>query len=348
MRHPGGGNVRLYGPYKHRDRWRVVRRERGKEDVVCSYETEARARAVIAEFKAITEGRTVTEALKAFKEHQTSERMAPNTILATTGALNRILGPKRDEMMVADITPRKAQALYNAMRAKGKAVASEHGSLERAKAWGAWMATVGWVKSSPFADVKYIGEPRKGRDQLRLDEARILVESCLSRATRGSIAVLCYLVLGVRQGELRALTGRDVDDGGTLLWIARGKTKSAKRHLEVPAFLAAHLARLAAEVGQLGRVFPGSKEWVRRHTDAACTVAGVPRVTPHGLRGTHSTLAVRGGSSSALVVAALEEASRSMGHASTGITASTYVAPGAVDAATARTLFKVLSGGRNG
>lgn len=346
MRNAGGGNVRLYGPYRHRDRWRVVRRERGKEDVVRSYDTEEQARAVVAEFKAITEGRTVTQAVDAFIA-DIKGRSAANSVKATAGALNRMLGPKRHEMMLADVTPRRAQAMYDALRSSSEySVATQHGCLERAKAWGQWMAKQGWVKADPFARVERVGEPNRGRTQLRINEARQLVDSCLQHADHGSIAVLCYLLLGVRQGELRALTGRDVDDGGNLLWIERGKTKAAKRHLEVPDLLAGHLARLAEASGQLGRVFPGSKEWVRRKTDLACTRAGVPRVTPHGLRGTHTTLAVRGGSSSAMVMVALEETSRSVGHASTGITASTYVQPGTTDLATARNVFKVLTGGR--
>ncbi len=356
MRHRGGGNVRLYGPYRHRDRWRVVRRERGKEDAVFSYDSEEKARAVIAEFKAITEGRTVTQALDAFLAHLRSIPRAPNTVTATSVALRRILGPGRDETMLADITPRRAQALYDKLRAdgakaaaagkRGGSIASQHACLERAKAWGVWLASQGWVKANPFEAVARVGTAERGKKQLRLVEARLLVDSCLARGDRASVAVLCYLLLGMRQGEVRGLIGRDVDDDGRIVWIERGKTRAARRHLEVPDALAVLLAALAKEAGALGRILPGSKEWARRQTALACDRAGVPRVTPHGLRGSHSTFAVRGGSSSAMVMVALEEAARSMGHASTSITASTYVQPGATDSAAARSVFRVISGGR--
>jgi integrase len=344
MRSQGG--IRAYGPYPHRKQWRVVIRERGQRDLVRTFDTEEKARAVVEELRSLAEGKTVSQALDAFLKHLRGIQRAPNTINATRGGIRRMLGPHLATMMVRDLTPSRARAMYDAMRARVPSVASQHGALERSKAWGAWMSSQGWARGNPFAGIKPIGSARRGKPQLRLDEARQLVEYCVSKPDRETVSVLCYLLLGIRQGELRALAGRDVDDGGALLWIERGKTRRARRHLEVPPLLAPHLKALADQAGQLGRVFPGSKEWVRKATDRVCAAAEVPRVTPHGLRGTHSTLAVRGGTSSSMVMAALDEAARSLGQASTQVTLNHYVAPGAADDAAAKTVLRVLAGGR--
>src|SRR5205814_4834774 len=57
-----------------------------------------------------------------------------------------------------------------------------------------------------------------------------------------------------------------------------------------------------------------------------CKLADVPIVCPHSLRGLHSSLAVEGGATSAIVAAAL-------GHGSDAITLKHYIAPSAVAAA---------------
>lgn len=346
MRQQGG--VKAYGPYPHRRKWRVVFRERGEKDLVEDYDTEEQARAVIDAFRSAAQGKTVSQAVDDFLAYQRSIPLAKNSILATRGALRCMLGSAIAAMMVSELSPLRARAMYEAMRARTKSVATQHGALERSKAWGAWLASKGWTRGNPFHGIKPIGRKKKGKVQLRITEARALVDYCVTRGDRAAAAVLCYYLLGVAQGELRIVTGRDIDEGGTLLWIERGKTEKRRRHLEVPPILAPILKRLADEAGPAGLVFPGSKEWSRQITDKITKAAGVTRVTPHGLRGSHSTHAVRGGASSALVMSALDEAARSMGHASTAVTKAHYVAPGATDAATAQNVLRVLAGGRSG
>jgi integrase len=98
--------------------------------------------------------------------------------------------------------------------------------------------------------------------------------------------------------------GRDIDDGGRLLWITKGKTESSTRKIAIPDLLVPHMARLALAAGPAGGLFVGASalkdkkkhrvDWLRRHVERVCKLAGVPVVGCHGLRGTFSSLAVGG------------------------------------------------------
>ena len=70
-----------------------------------------------------------------------------------------------------------------------------------------------------------------------------------------------------------------------------------------------------------------------------CDAAGVPKVTAHGMRGLHSTLAVENGVSAHVVAA-------SLGHESSTTTIQSYVKPEAVSGAQQRRVLTVLEGGR--
>ena len=70
-----------------------------------------------------------------------------------------------------------------------------------------------------------------------------------------------------------------------------------------------------------------------------CEAAGVPKVTAHGMRGLHSTLAVEHGVSAHVVAA-------SLGHESSTTTIRSYVKPEAVAGAQQRRALSVLEGVR--
>ena len=70
-----------------------------------------------------------------------------------------------------------------------------------------------------------------------------------------------------------------------------------------------------------------------------CDAAGVPKVTAHGMRGLHSTLAVENGVSAHVVAA-------SLGHESSATTIQSYVKAEAVAGAQQRRVMTVLEGGR--
>ena len=81
------------------------------------------------------------------------------------------------------------------------------------------------------------------------------------------------------------------------------------------------------------------RDWVRKWVKRICEVAGVPKVTAHGMRVLHSTLAVENGVSAHVVAA-------SLGHESSATTIQSYVKPEAVAGAQQRRVMTVLEGGR--
>jgi integrase len=158
-----------------------------------------------------------------------------------------------------------------------------------------------------------VGRENTGKPQLRLDEARTLTAWLLKRAAHDerATAVLTQLFLGLRSGEVLGRQVRDVDNDGKLFWIESGKTKNARRGLEIksPA-LQALLAKQVSSRKPEDRLFGAHRKaqysanalwkWLTKF----CKSAGVPRVCPHSLRGLHSTLAMEHGATSGLVAAA--------------------------------------------
>ena len=154
------------------------------------------------------------------------------------------------------------------------------------------------------------------------------------------MAALMSLVMGLRAGEVVSRVVRDLDDEGRLLWIPDSKTEAGKRTLQVPDFLRPYLlaARGGEEVGRPALRVP-RRNWPRKWVQRICKAAGVPRVTAHGMRGLHGTLAVETGMSAHAVAAAL-------GHESVTTTLRELRQGGSRSERPAATsVLRVLSGG---
>jgi integrase len=80
------------------------------------------------------------------------------------------------------------------------------------------------------------------------------------------------------------------------------------------------------------------RDWPRESVQRICEAAGVPRVTAHGMRGLHSTLAMEAGVTGHVVAA-------SLGHESVSTTIQSYAKPEAVAGAQQRRALTVLVGG---
>ena len=348
--------TRIYGPYedKKRGSWTVVTVEppdEGEDEGARSarrFASEEEAHRFIAELEEelTLEGPiTVEAALVEYERHLAAKGNKPGTIATTMRRLESMCS-LRGERRLSRLRDVSARGAYDSLAASGVAADTHRNILGEAKTFGKWAVKMGHLRRNPWAVVEPIGRRRKGKMQLRVDEARRFVAKCLELGDDGAVAALCCLLLGLRASEVVQRVGRDVDDGGSLLWIDRGKTFAAARVLDVPEVLRPLLVRQAARAsscvpmgGTPGPLFSHSRFWLRDQVARICILAGVPVVCPHGLRCTHASLAMAAGASSALVAA-------SMGHASDAVTLAHYASPGAVAAGAQERLLKVLAGGR--
>ncbi|MBC7976756.1 MAG: hypothetical protein H7138_17415, partial [Myxococcales bacterium] len=62
--------------------------------------------------------------------------------------------------------------------------------LANAKTFGDWCVKQGWIATNPLAEIECVGQRNRGKKQLRLDEARRLVDLCLRKANEGDEAAV--------------------------------------------------------------------------------------------------------------------------------------------------------------
>ena len=345
---------RVYGPYKARKGYRLVVAEAQarKSIMVPSIEAGEQLRADLEHALRARGDRSVADALSEYQDYLQRVRGAV-TAAPITRAIARFLG---EVATLGALTPARAAARYEAETRRviaGKdqtvAAASHRTVLGQCKRFYAWALEHGYVAQNPFAAVRPVGKPKAGKSQLRIDEARRFVGLAVDKAQQGdraATAALLALFLGMRAGEVLGRCVRDLDDGGRVLWITRGKTDNARRRLVVPEVLRPLLSRLA--VGQsaeallfgtspVGQGRPLTDAWLWGQVQRLCDEAGVPRVSTHSLRGLHSTLALEAGATAGAVAAAL-------GHGSFQITAKHYAAPGTVDRMRSKVVEQTLSG----
>jgi integrase len=341
---------RVLGPYRDagRDRWRLILADAEGGRRTLYYPTEAAARAAArrlsAELADLT-ARTVGDAVDAYGEHLAGE-VKPVTRAQNLYRLGRFLAGA-EGLELRRLTTEKCAELYAALRSTGLAVDSHRAMLGAVRTWLRWCVGQGWIASNPAEGVRGQGRRRRGKTQLRIDEARRWRDVALALAPRepGALAALLTLYLSMRASEITGLRVRDVDDGGRVIWIAESKTEAGRRCIEVPeqpATLRALLVALAGDrpgdallFGRHWRDWP--REWVQR----ICELAGVPRVTAHGMRGLGATLAVAAGLAPELVAA-------SLGHEDPAVTLAHYAQAGAVETSRRRAALTVLEGGLGG
>jgi hypothetical protein len=103
--------------------------------------------------------------------------------------------------------------------------------------------------------------------------------------------------MGMRASEVTDRLVRDIDDDGRVLIIPHAKTRAGVRRLRIPEVLQPLLAALATAKEQNERLFgaDANRYWLRLAVRRICRIAKTPIIGPHGLRGTHATLAVQAG-----------------------------------------------------
>lgn len=283
----------------------------------------------------------MTQAIDKYEAWQKARGLKPSSYETTRQRLDKFLADLATAT-VATITERRAKTLYEGWVTRAP-VDTHRNMLAETKTFMNWCVAQGWVKRSPFASVKGVGKKRKGKPQLRFDEARKWYDAALELASVevGAIAAICTFVFGQRASEVARLAVRDLDDGGRLLWVADSKTEAGKRTLEVPDDLRPLLQQLTTGKAATEPLFgPGrTRYWVYYWVQRVCDLARVQKVCAHAMRGLHSTTAVEHGATPKIVAAAL-------GHTSAAVTERHYLAPGTTARATQRAALSVLAGGR--
>jgi integrase len=262
---------------------------------------------------------------------------------------------------ITDITPKRAQALYEELirRPSEKTgrqleTASHRFYLELGRSFFAWAVRKGHLLHSPFKDVRPVGRPATGKRQLRASEAERFMSTALrlfdAENDGMALASALLLIFGLRASEALSRRVRDVDGlkGKWLLWIddeagaVSLKTRNARRHYEVPSFLVPRLEKLVAGRPADDWLFganpaggPKCRQLLWSAVRRICAAAEVPPVCPHSLRGLNATLGVEAGVVPHAVAAAL-------GHGSFAVTAKHYAQPEAIVSARTARVIEVL------
>lgn len=370
MPRPPSGKPYVCGPVKHRRKWRlVIYTPRGpgrRSTYIRSFVTEAEAKTWKREFQrtAAAAGRTVNDAVVEYLDAYLRKRKG-NKEGSIATSRHRLAAILDFDMPLGDLTPRRAEDLYEQMIDEGYgkdrtyAPDTHHNSLMEAKAFARYCMSKSWLSNNPFAKIEPVGKKRHRKKQLRIDEARTYIGHCMGEwqrtKDRTAIAALLPLAFNLRASEVAQLVARDVDDRGRLLWVAYGedeagqdlaKTASSRRAAKVPKHLVQPLRELADTPAlATGHLFanedgkPATRHWVRYWVLAHAKAAKVPPITTHGLRGTHASIGVGGGVADTVMAAALGHDVRDEGATARRHYIDPAVAADAQDARAADSLF---------
>lgn len=331
---------RVHGPYLHGNRWRIVLKGGPGVRETFSFETEAEAKRQKRALEKEIAGRSVSDAVQEHVVAMRARGLRSSSIERAESHLRRFFQLDGEEDgakvpffhsggLLEDLRSSRCEALYEKMT-KEVSVDTHRNALAAAKTFGAWCVKQRWIQRNPVEEVEPIGQRNRGKKQLRIDEARRFVEVAIAKANAGddaAVGVLTALLLGLRASEVTDRVVRDLDDGGRLLWIEFGKTKRARRTLEVPMVLRPYLLALTEGRGpdeQLITRKPlrtgkrADRYWLMRETRRLCEEAETPQVCVHSLRGLHATLATEAGATSHAVAGAL-------GHSTPAVTHAHYV-----------------------
>ncbi len=355
---------RIKGPYSERGgtRFRIrICEAAGQRDLYFATEKEALTAIKEAgrQIQVAAKGRSLGKVLDAYIEDKVQQGLCSMRIAEEHRArLRGWLGDSLEDDL-GKLTAQRAAALYERLvqtptRKTGQppTAATHRYYLKLAQGLFRWAVSKSYLRESPFASVQPVGRPNRGKKQLRFDEAERFIATAFQlfdeRRDTMALAAVTALLLGCRASEVLQLRVRDLDCGGTKLWVAArdsdylGKTANAARDPDVPEVLRPRLLELTADrapdmylfgLGATGK--PKGRQLLHSTVRRLCVAAGVPVVCPHSLRGIWATAGVRSGALSHAVAAAL-------GHGSFAVTAKHYVKPGALDGARTDRLVQLL------
>ena len=330
---------RIYGPYPHRNKWRVVVVRSDGERITGSYSSATAAQKAIDDVRAKTDSRTVSGTVDEYVQHLRDLGRKSGTITTVKFRLRGMLRTNERDASLRSLTIASAKALF-ARRAPELAGETQHGELATASAFASWCVERRWLKVDPFATIKATKPRSTGKPQLRIDEARRWLDVAIAEDSDESLAAALTILMGLRASEVTSRSVRDVDDGARVLWIEKAKTRAGNRSLEIPTVLRPALARLVA--GRAGgeplwRDERRDRHWVYRHVRRLCRLAGVPVVPPHGMRGTWASIARQ--------TRPTEDVAVALGHSGPAVTRRHYLGGDAEQRGQQRATLRVLSGG---
>ncbi len=321
---------RVHGPYEHGRRWRIVVVDAGGRKDPHSYETKEEAERVkrSLERKLYADQRTVEKSIVEYRDYlKRVKGNRPTSIGTTESRLTRFFG--EGDMPLARLTPSRCEGLYGKLT-EALSVDSHRNTLAEVKTFFGWCVRNGWLAVNPVAKVSGTGRRRRGKEQLRIDEARKWQETAVRLADDGwdgAVAAMMALLMGMRASEIVQRIPRDLDDGGQDLWVTASKTEAGKRRLGVPVELRAYLLELAEGKSSNDLLFGlRDRGWPNKCVQRICREAEVPVVTAHGMRGLHSTLATDMGVTA-------HQVAKALGHESTKTTEGHYIERRATDEA---------------
>jgi integrase len=317
---------RLYGPYETRGRFQIhaYYLDGRKKYLTFATEIEAEEFLTANRCKVIADPINLKDAVKNYVESRSDLRESSRaTLKFRLEALIR----DHETVLVAIFPARRTWEVL----VKTNAVDTLHGLRSAARGFFEWCVERRYLKKNPFEGVKIVGEKKRGKEQLRIDEAREFLDRALAvldgqplegrNGTQQRVAVLgaaTALLLGFRNGEVVSRTVRDLDEGGRVLWVPQAKTRAGVRRVEVPDALQPYLLKLAEGRERTAQLFDGlTRDGLRYWTGKLCDDLKLPTVTPHGLRGTHATASMQPYANPHEVAAAL-------GHTSFAVTERHY------------------------
>lgn len=318
---------RYFGPYRHRERWRIMVRHEGIQRIQASFSDEKEA---IRELNRLREeaakhaGISVEKAIAAYESQLTANGLKERSIATTGYRLRKFFGPVLS-VPLATLTPERARELHASFTGS---VDSRLNTLAEAKTFCTRAKANGWTDEHLLVDVHGQGRRNYGKAKLSLDESRKFLATCMEMAASNDpqkqvagVASAVALVFGMRASEITGLQVRDLDAGGSILRINKAKTRAGIRALQVPDWFRPHLQSLARDKQPTDLLVGRERTWLHRNVRAICRQAGIGEVPPHGLRGTHADLA--------LTAAATPKAvSQALGHESLTTTYRHYADQG--------------------
>lgn len=330
---PRQGKEHALGPYKHGRQHRIVYVGANGSRETVSYEDEAKAIEERDAYNKAAGSRTVGEAVAEYLKEHPDE--------TTKFRLYAILRLPGDDRPLSAITEAVARKLYETRQGEC-AVATHHGELRYVKRFFARQVELGRVRIHPFANIQPVGEQNRGKPKLRVKATRLFLAALLQDDSPEATAVLTTITFKLRARGVTDRLVQDLDDDGQIFWVRDSKTKSSDMEIEVPDFLRVRLLKLAEGKKPTDKLFtnaegkPLTRYGLHYWTVEFCKRAGVDRVTPHGLRGSGATQAVRSGE-------AIERVAIETGHADRGMTLQRhYLGGGAIESGHARRVERLV------